>query len=150
MYETNNSNLEIVDISKFPKVYINLKNPSDVKILISEWFRLYQYNQDFTFVFNLDVLNAQLSDISFGLLLSNFIKKIKMLRKKNIQYNLLRESIIIVKKRNNFNFLKTVFSLTSPLSNTYIVDSEEASENLYNKLQNKEEINYSNIRLIKP
>ena len=150
MYETNNLNLEIVDISKFPKVYINLKNPSDVKILISEWFRLYQYNQDFTFIFNLDVLNAQLSDISFGLLLSNFIKKIKMLRKKNIQYNLLRESIIIVKKRNNFNFLKTVFSLTSPLSNTYIVDSEEASENLYNKLQNKEEINYSNIRLIKP
>ena len=111
MYETNNSNLEIVDISKFPKVYINLKNPSDVKILISEWFRLYQYNQDFTFIFNLNVLNAQLSDISFGLLLSNFIKKIKMLRKKNIQYNLLRESIIIVKKRNNFNFLKTVFSL---------------------------------------
>jgi hypothetical protein len=150
MYETNNLNLEIVDISKFPKVYINLKNPSDVKILISEWFRLYQYNQDFTFIFNLDVLNAQLGDISFGLLLSNFIKKIKMLRKKNIQYNLLRESIIIVKKRNNFNFLKTVFSLTSPLSNTYIVDSEEASENLYNKLQNKEEINYSNIRLIKP
>ncbi len=150
MYETNNSNLEIVDISKFPKVYINLKNSSDVKILISEWFRLYQYNQDFTFIFNLDVLNAQLSDISFGLLLSNFIKKIKMLRKKNIQYNLLRESIIIVKKRNNFNFLKSVFSLTSPLSNTYIVDSEEASENLYNKLQNKEEINYSNIRLIKP
>lgn len=150
MYETNNLNLEIVDISKFPKVYINLKNPSDVKILISEWFRLYQYNEDFTFIFNLDVLNAQLSDISFGLLLSNFIKKIKTLRKKNIQYNLLRESIIIVKKRNNFNFLKTVFSLTSPLSNTYIVDSIEASENLYNKLQNKEEINYSNIRLIKP
>ncbi len=149
MYETN-LNLEIVDISKFPKVYINLKNPSDVKILISEWFRLYQYNEDFTFIFNLDVLNAQLSDISFGLLLSNFIKKIKTLRKKNIQYNLLRESIIIVKKRNNFNFLNTVFSLTSPLSNTYIVDSEEASENLYNKLQNKEEINYSNIRLIKP
>lgn len=150
MYETNNLNLEIVDISKFPKVYINLKNPSDVKILISEWFRLYQYNEDFTFIFNLDVLNAQLSDISFGLLLSNFIKKIKTLRKKNIQYNLLRESIIIVKKRNNLNFLKTVFSLTSPLSNTYIVDSVEASENLYNKLQNKEEINYSNIRLIKP
>ena len=39
MYETNNLNLEIVDISKFPKVYINLKNPSDVKILISEIFK---------------------------------------------------------------------------------------------------------------
>ena len=149
MYEINNS--QLVDLNNFPKVIINLCNVSDSTILVNEWIKLYEYNTPFTFIFNLSNLNAKIGDICHGLLLANFIKKIKKFRKINPdKYNNLRESIIIVKNKLSNTFIRSIFNLTTPLSNTYIVYSEEIADDIYNKINNNEEFDYKNVKLIKP
>lgn len=149
MYEINNN--QIINLDNFPKVIINLCNVSDSTILINEWIKLYEYKTPFTFIFNLSNLNANIKDIGHGLILANFIKKIKKFRKINKnKYNNLRESIIIVKNKLSNTFIRSIFNITTPLSNTYIVDSEESAEEIYNKINNNEEFDYKNIKLIKP
>ncbi len=149
MYEINNN--QLVDLENFPKVVINLCKVSDSTILVNEWIKLYERNTSFTFIFDLSNLNATIKDIGHGLILANFIKKIKKFRKINPdKYNNLRESIVIVKDKLSNTFIRSIFNLTSPLSKTYIVDSHELANDIYNKINNNEEFNYKNIKIIMP
>lgn len=149
MYEIINN--QLVDLDNFPKVIINLCKVSDSTILINEWIKLYEHNTPFTFIFNLSNLNASIKDIGHGLVLANFIKKIKKFRKINPdKYDNLRESIVVVKNKLSNTFIRSIFNLTTPLSNTYIVDSEDLADEIYNKINNNEEFDYKNVKLIKP
>ena len=47
-------------------------------------------------------------------------------------------------------FIESVFNLTKPLSTTYIVDSIEMSDEIYNKILNNEKFDYKNVRKIDP
>ena len=148
MYEINR--VDIIELEKFPKVIINLYNVEDTKELINKWITLYEHNTPFSFIFDLTKLDAKFGDIGHGLLLVNFIKKIKGFRKINPdKYNLLRESIIVIKDKLSNTFIRSIFNLTTPLSNTYIVDSMEIANEIYNKINNNEEFNYKNVKLIK-
>lgn len=149
MYES--SEQTIVNLDCYPKVIVNLYSVKDIMILTQEWFKLYEYNTPFTFIFNLNNLNAKIKDIGYGVLLSNFIKKIKKHRKINPgKYNLLKESIIVVENKLNYSFIKSVFNLTTPLSNTYIVNTLEKANILYDNILKNDKIDLNNIKLIKP
>ena len=149
MYEVDNN--KIIELDNFPKIVVNLYGVEDTKELIKNWINLYECNTSFTFIFNLTNLNAKFCDMGHGLLLVNFIKKIKKFRKINPQkYNLLRESIIVIKDSISNTFIRSIFNLTTPLSKTYIVDSMEVADDIYNKINNNEEFDYKNVKLIKP
>ena len=149
MYEVSNN--EVVDTCNFPKVVVNLVKADDIKELMSKWVNLYELNKPFTFIFNLNYLNCNMKSLSNGLVLSNFIKRIKKLRIVNPQkYNNLRESFIVVKDNSCNTFIRSIFNLTTPLSNTYIVNSFEKVDEIYNQINNNEEIDYKDIKFIKP
>ena len=84
------------------------------------------------------------------LVLATFIKKIRKFRKVDEKYNLLQQSIIISKKGMGKMFIESVFNLTKPLSTTYIVDSIEMSDEIYNKILNNEKFDYKNVKKIVP
>ena len=149
MYEVINN--EVVDMCDFPRVVINLIKADDIKELMSKWINLYELNKSFTFIFNLNEFKCSMKSLSNGLVLSNFIKRIKKLRIINPEkYNNLRESFIIVKDNSCNTFIRSIFNLTTPLSNTYIVNSIEKVDKIYNQINNNEEIDYKEIKLIKP
>lgn len=149
MYEVINN--EVVDMCNFPRVVINLIKADDIKELMSKWINLYELNKSFTFIFNLNEFKCSMKSLSNGLVLSNFIKRIKKLRIINPEkYNNLRESFIIVKDNSCNTFIRSIFNLTTPLSNTYIVNSIEKVDKIYNQINNNEEIDYKEIKLIKP
>lgn len=149
MYEVINN--EVVDMCDFPRVVINLIKADDIKELMSKWINLYELNKSFTFIFNLNEFKCSMKSLSNGLVLSNFIKRIKKLRIINPEkYNNLRESFIIVKDNSCNTFIRSIFNLTTPLSNTYIVNSFEKVDKIYNQINNNEEIDYKEINLIKP
>ena len=95
-------------------------------------------------------MHIQIKDIQYAMVLSNFIKKIRKFRKVDEKYNLLQQSIIITKKGMGKRFIESVFNLTKPLSITYIVDSIEMSDEIYNKILNNEKFDYKNVKKIVP
>ncbi len=149
MYEINEE--KVINLDYFPKVIVNLHSVKDTMSLINHWLKLYELNTPFTFIFNLNNLNANLKDLSHGILLANFIKKIKKNRQINPnKYNLLKESIIVVKDKLSNTFIRSVFNLTSPLSNTYIVNSIQKAEEIYECILKDKDIDFNNVKLIKP
>ena len=148
MYEINEE--KVINLDYFPKVVVNLHSVKDTMLLINHWLKLYELNTPFSFIFNLNNLNANLKDLSHGILLANFIKKIKKNRQINpSKYNLLKESIIIVKDKLSNTFIRSVFNLTSPLSNTYIVNSIQKAEEIYECILKDKDIDFNNVKLIK-
>ena len=149
MYEINEE--KVINLDYFPKVVVNLHSVKDTMLLINHWLKLYELNTPFTFIFNLNNLNANLKDLSHGMLLANFIKKIKKNRQINPnKYNLLKESIIIVKDKLSNTFIRSIFNLTSPLSNTYIVNSTQKADEIYECILKDKDIDFNNVKLIKP
>ena len=71
----------------------------------------------------------------------DLVEKLKELKNKNKYF--CENTIIIVNNNNNklVNlFFNILFSLTSPLSNFYLVDSEFSANKLFNKIYKKEHI----------
>tara|TARA_B110000967_G_C18636311_1_gene436206 strand:+ start:176 stop:631 length:456 start_codon:yes stop_codon:yes gene_type:complete len=148
--EEKDDNQKIFNTGNWPKVMINIININFIPYITTEWLKLYEYNIPFTFIFDLTNMQAQLKDIKYAMVLSNFIKKIRKFRKVDKKYNLLQQSIIITKKGMGKMFIESVFNLTKPLSTTYIVDSIELSDEIYNKILNNEKFDYKNVKKIDP
>ena len=148
--EEKDDNQKIFNTCNWPKVMINIININFIPYITTEWLKLYEYNIPFTFIFDLTNMKAQLKDIKYAMVLSNFIKKIRKFRKVDKKYNLLQQSIIITKKGMGKMFIESVFNLTKPLSTTYIVDSIEMSDEIYNKILNNEKFDYKNVKKIDP
>ena len=148
--EEKDDNQKIFNTCNWPKVMINIININFIPYITTEWLNLYEYNTPFTFIFDLTNMHAQLKDIKYAMVLSNFIKKIRKFRKVDKKYNLLQQSIIITKKGMGKMFIESVFNLTKPLSTTYIVDSIEMTDEIYNKILNNEKFDYKNVRKIDP
>ena len=151
MYEINQDN--VVDYSCFPKIIVRLKKSDDVKTLISEWINLYNNGKAFSFIFDLTCTKASISNLTQGVVLANFIKKIKKLRKTEYdKYNLLRESYIIAQTKASNFLIRAVFDLTTPLSDTYIIKSFDDVDIIYNDINNNIEVDcskYNDVKLIK-
>ena len=148
--EEKNDNQKIFNTENWPKVTINIININFIPYITTEWLKLYEYNTPFTFIFDLTNMHVQIKDIQYAMVLSNFIKKIRKFRKVDEKYNLLQQSIIITKKGMGKRFIESVFNLTKPLSITYIVDSIEMSDEIYNKILNNEKFDYKNVKKIVP
>jgi hypothetical protein len=151
MYEINQDN--VVDYSCFPKIIVRLKKPDDVKILINEWVNLYNNGNTFSFIFDLTCTKASIGNLTQGVVLANFIKKIKKLRKtEHDKYNLLRESYIIAQTKASNFLIRAVFDLTTPLSDTYIIKSIDNVDIIYNNINNNIDFDcskYKDVKLIK-
>jgi len=146
--EEQNTNKKIFNTEQWPKVVISIIDINFIPYITTEWLKLYEYNTPFTFIFDLTNMKAKMKDIKHALVLATFIKKIRKFRKVDEKYNLLQQSIIISKKGIGKMFIESVFNLTKPLSTTYIVDSIEMSDEIYNKILNNEKFDYKNVKKI--
>jgi len=148
--EEQNDNQKTFNIENWPKVMIMITNINSIPYITTEWLKLYEYKTPFTFIFDLTNMKAKMQDIKYAIVLASFIKKIRKFRKVDEKYNLLQQSIIITKKGMGKIFIEAVFNLTKPLSTTYIVDSIEMSDEIYNKILNNEKFDYKNVKKIVP
>lgn len=74
------------DLTKFPLVYIdlsgNINNDKDFKLFTEKWLDLYNKKEQFYLIFN--TKNLLSANIKYVFYMAIFIKKIKLLKKKNL------------------------------------------------------------------
>ena len=125
----------VFDDNLFPLIKITLNNIVDNNDFVSFCNNFESYDsrkQKYTFV--IDTTNVGYVPIKYAYLMAIFIKKLKN-RKKTMNNVYLDRSIIVCNNIYIRRLLEVIFSLQSPISNVYIVDSYDKVENLYNNLQ---------------
>jgi len=74
------------DLTNFPLVYIdlsgNINNDKDFKLFTEKWLDLYNKKEQFYLIFN--TKNLLSANIKYVFYMAIFIKKIKLLKKKNL------------------------------------------------------------------
>ena len=142
------------DSSKYPLIDITLKGKikdvDDVNTFINKWELCYDINNPKMFIFVINTLQyiPSLYDLKYSMKLLRFIRKIKDKMVFERKYSKLDKSIIIVNSHITRHLLKMIFSLQTPLSTIYIVESVEDANILYYNFIHDIECNLMNVSVI--
>jgi hypothetical protein len=116
------------DSSNFPIVKVVMngepENDEDFQNFLNEWTKLYDEQNDFSFVF--DTKNVRNPPLKYSIKMSQFIKN---LRKKEYQY--LQKSIILINSNKVKWMLDFIFLIQPPVAPVYIY-------NINNDINNKD------------
>ena len=138
------------DSSNYPLIDITLKGKitdiDDVNMFINNWELCYDNNNPKKFIFIINTLQyiPSLYDLKYTRKLLRFISKIKEKMIFEKKYSKLDKSIIIVNSNITRHLLKMIFSIQTPLSTIYIVESVENATILYNNFIHNIECNLTN------
>lgn len=146
----NSEEKDVFDDSQFPKIIIRELKSEHLPYIMKRWFETYDRGEPFTFFMDLRNSTYNMRDIKHSFVLARFIQNIKKYRKLNYKYDLLKQSIVIVKNDLSNTFLNQLFKLQKPLSDTYILTDIEKAEELYIQIMNKQELDLKYIKYIKP
>lgn len=138
------------DESKFPVVKVTFTNEqvSDeiFNQFLQDWINIYKKNKKFLYIFDTRNISASKLSIKYCRKLSKFINELK---ERNI--TLLQASIIIISNSCVEFLLKTLLSLSSPISHIYTTKLESNADiisiMISNSINNNLEINYENYNL---
>ena len=122
------------DDSQFPKIYITFNsniNDNSWKQFTNKWLTYDKKKIPYTFIFNTNGLGISL--IKYTQKIAGFIKGLIKRKQKNNDVFLL-QSIIVCKNTYQRRLLEMVFYIQSPVSPVYIIDDENAVEQLYNNI----------------
>jgi len=138
----NNKNSCIIEfnfnINNIEEEYNNMTNI---------WLGYYQDNSidNFTLVFKGD--DDSNIPINYVYRLSNFIKKIKNMRKKEyVKYNKLSQSVVMIKSKYMRALLNLLFTLVSPLSDLYITSNIEETYTIVDNIEKGNTILPENVK----
>ena len=137
MFQYDNSNFPLVKV----KLIGDLNNNDEFDQFLNEWLRLYDNQNDFTFLF--DTLEVGNPPLKYCIKMANFIKK---LRKRDYQY--LQESIILINNNKIKWMLEFIFQIAPPVARVYIFNINDDSNIDINKLDDIK--NSSNSIIIEP
>lgn len=133
------------DKSNFPKINVkfktNINDYDEYREFEREWIRCYMEHSDFYFVF--DTTSVGFVNPMYGYYLTLFIEKIK-----NMNYDLLKYSIIIVDNWYIKQMLFWVFQVQSPVADVYIVEKSVNIDNLIENINKKILIKDDDIYII--
>lgn len=138
------------DESKFPIVKVTFTNKQvneDIFIkFLQDWINIYKKNKKFLFIFDTRNISASNLSLKYCKKLSKFINELK---DRNI--TLLQSSIIIISNSCVEFLLKTLLSLSTPISHIYTTKLESNADiisiMISNSINNNQEINYENYNL---
>jgi hypothetical protein len=122
------------DDSQFPKIYITFNsniNDNSWKQFTNKWLTYDKKKIPYTFIFNTNGLGISL--IKYTQKIAGFIKGLIKRKQKNNDVFLF-QSIIVCKNTYQRRLLEMVFYIQSPVSPVYIIDDENAVEQLYNNI----------------
>ena len=122
------------DDSQFPKIYITFNsniNDNSWKQFTNKWLTYDKKKIPYTFIFNTNGLGISL--IKYTQKIAGFIKGLIKRKQKNNNVFLF-QSIIVCKNTYQRRLLEMVFYIQSPVSPVYIIDDENAVEQLYNNI----------------
>ena len=122
------------DDSQIPKIYITFNsniNDNSWKQFTNKWLTYDKKKIPYTFIFNTNGLGISL--IKYTQKIAGFIKGLIKRKQKNNNVFLF-QSIIVCKNTYQRRLLEMVFYIQSPVSPVYIIDDENAVEQLYNNI----------------
>ena len=128
MFQYDNSNFPLVKV----KLIGDLDNDDEFTHFLDEWLRLYDNQNDFTFLF--DTLEVGNPPLKYCIKMAGFIKD---LRKRDYQY--LQESIILINNNKIKWMLEFIFSIAPPVARVYIFnvnDDPTINKNVLNDIKN--------------
>ena len=135
------------DKTHFPRINVyyreNIKDYNDYKHFENDWLSCYEQKKNFYFIF--DTCKVGLINPIYGYHLSNFISKLKNLKKQYLTFSIIQVNNWYVKQ-----MLFWVFTMQKPVAPVYIIEKNIDIELLIQDIHNQKIVKDDNIYIVYP
>ena len=123
--------VEIIDKYPIINVVFNDCKQSDKEFnkIFEKWEDMYNEKKDFIFI--IDTSKISSLKLSYAYNMAKFIKKMK----KEHEYHYLKKTMIVMNNNFILNIIKILLSLTTPISEMYLIKSNENNINFVKSIK---------------
>lgn len=123
--------VDIIDKYPIINVVFNDCKQSDEEFnkIFDKWEDMYEEKKDFIFI--IDTTNINSLNLNYAYKMAKFIKKMK----KEYEYHYLNKTMIVMNNNFILNIIKILLSLTSPISEMYLIKSNENNINFIKSIK---------------
>ena len=123
--------VEIIDKYPIINVVFNDCKQSDEEFnkIFEKWEDMYNEKKDFIFI--IDTSKISSLKLSYAYNMAKFIKKMK----KEHEYHYLKKTMIVMNNNFILNIIKILLSLTTPISEMYLIKSNENNINFVKSIK---------------